>query len=113
MLTFKRGIQDVKLQEQEQSSLPMQELVGKTHDELFKLFQELNSEDTADPKVKWKKTLQIIEKPGEGIGCEIMQRPIPGRNVNMCKNVSVFRGISIEAWLEYSLNFLAYMGDDP
>jgi hypothetical protein len=31
----------------------------------------------------------------------------------MCKNVSVFRGISIEAWLEYSLNFLAYMGDDP
>jgi hypothetical protein len=38
MLTFKRGIQDVKLQEQEQSSLPMQELVGKTHDQLFKLF---------------------------------------------------------------------------
>ena len=86
MLTFKRGIQDDKLKEAEETALPMQNMVGKSHDDLIKLFEELNAEDTNDPKLKWKKTLQIIEKPGEGIGCQIMQRPIPGRNVNMCKN---------------------------
>ena len=42
-----------------------------------------------------------------------MQRPIPGRNINMCKNVTIFRKISIEAWVEFATNFLAYNADDP
>ena len=50
----------------------MQSLVGKSHEELLKLFEELNAENTADPTLKWKKTLEIIEKPGEGLGCHIM-----------------------------------------
>jgi len=77
------------------------------------MYNELAAEDTSDPTKKWRKTLEIIEKDGNGIGCNIMQRPIQGRNVNMCKNTTVFRGISIEAWREYSLNFLKYMADDP
>ena len=57
------------LKEADETALPMQKMVGKSHEELIKLFEELNAEDTSDPKNKWKKTLQIIEKPGEGIGC--------------------------------------------
>ena len=77
------------------------------------MYDGLAAEDTTDTKNKWRKTLEIVEKDGNGIACVIMQRPIPGRNVNMCKNTTVFRGISIEAWREYSLNFLKYMADDP
>jgi hypothetical protein len=69
MLAFKRGIKDEALKEADETALPMQKMVGKSHEELIKLFEELNAEDTSDPKNKWKKTLQIIEKPGEGIGC--------------------------------------------
>ena len=57
MLTFKRGIQDDKLKEAEETALPMQSMIGKSHDDLIKLFEELNAEDTNDPKLKWKKTL--------------------------------------------------------
>lgn len=111
MLVFKRGIVDPTLKEPEQTSLPMEKMVGSSHADLIKIFEDLNAEDTADPKNKWTKRLEMPEK--DGLGCLILQRPIPGRNVNMCKNDSVFRGVSIEAWREYSLNFLKYMEDDP
>ena len=52
----------------------------------------------------------MVEK--DGIACTVYSRKIPGRRVNMCKNVSVFRGVTIKAWLEFSLNFMKYMDDD-
>lgn len=45
------------MKEAEETALPMQSMIGKSHDDLIKLFEELNAEDTNDPKLKWKKTL--------------------------------------------------------
>ena len=86
-------------------------MVGKDKEHLLKIFSDLNNEDTSDPKNKWKKTLEIKEK--DGLACLVQQRPVPGRNVNMFKNATIFRGISIGAWLEFSINFMEYMKDDP
>ena len=91
-------------------SLPLQGMATADHEALKKIFYDLESENVADSALKWKKTLDMEEK--DGIQCVVYTRPIPGRRVNMCKNVSVFRGIKIETWLEFSLNFLKYMDDD-
>ena len=52
-------------------------------------------------------------KEEDGIGCLVHQGPVPGRSVNMFKNVTVFRKVTIGAWLEFSTNFLKYMENDP
>ena len=114
MLTYKRGMDDGTLKKaavEETDTLPLQQMVGGDHEALKKIFYDLAAEDVADASFKWKKTLDMEEK--DGIKCTVYTRPIQGRRVNMCKNVSVFRGVSIKAWLEFSLNFLKYMGDDP
>lgn len=49
----------------------------------------------------------------DGCSCIMYTRPIPGRRTNMCKNVSVFRGVSLRAWFELAVNFIDYMQDDP
>lgn len=68
-------------------------MVGQGHEEIMKLFTDLDAEDINDKALKWKKTLEMPEK--DGISCIIHQRPITGRSINMCKNVTVFRGISL------------------
>ena len=45
-------------------------MVGKDKEHLIKIFEELNSEDTSDPKNKWKKTLEI--KESDGLSCLVL-----------------------------------------
>ena len=113
MLTYKRGLDEGKepAKKDKENTLPLHQLVGKDKEHLLKIFEDLNKEDTADPKNKWKKTLEIKEK--DGLGCLVMQRPVEGRNVNLFKNSTVFRKVTIGAWLEFSTNFNEYMKDDP
>jgi len=114
MLAYKRGMDDGRLRKmakEDTDTLPLQSMVGGDHDAIKKIFYDLEAEDVADSATKWKKTLDMPEK--DGLKCTVYARPIPGRRVNMCKNVTIFRGISIKAWLEFSLNFLKYMEDDP
>lgn len=42
-------------------------MVGKDKEHLLKIFDDLNNEDFSDPKLKWKKTLEIKEKDGLGV----------------------------------------------
>jgi hypothetical protein len=49
----------------------------------------------------------------DGCGCTMYTRPIPGKRVNMCKNISFFKGVSLRAWFELAANFISYMADDP
>jgi len=81
------------------------------HEDILKLFEDLNSEDISDPKNGWKLSLDMVEK--DGVKCQVYQRPIPGRGIKMCKNETIMRNITIEAWYEFSTNFMKYMGDDP
>jgi len=76
-----------------------------------KIYYDLAAESMDDKALKWKKTLTMAEK--DGVGCTIYTRPIPGRRVNMVKNESVFRGVSLRAWFELAVNFIDYMQDDP
>jgi hypothetical protein len=113
MLAYKRGMDDGTLKRaaaDDTNVLPLQQMANADHESLKKIFYDLAAEDVADAALKWKKTLDMEEK--DGIKCTVYARPIPGRRVNMCKNVSIFRGISIKTWLEFSLNFLKYMDDD-
>jgi hypothetical protein len=113
MLSYKRGMDDGTLKkaaQEDTDALPLQGMATADHDALKKIFNDLESENVADSAFKWKKTLDMEEI--DGIKCTVYARPIPGRRVNMCKNVSVFRGIKIATWLEFSLNFLKYMDDD-
>ena len=113
MLAYKRGMDDGTLKKEsteDTDTLPLQQMATADHDALKKIFYDLEAEDLADSALKWKKTLDMDEV--DGIKCTVYSRPIKGRRVNMCKNVSVFRGIKIKTWLEFSLNFQKYMDDD-
>ena len=113
ILTYKRGLDAgaEPAKKDSKDTLPLHQMVGKDKEHLLKIFEDLNNEDTSDPKNKWKKTLEIKEK--DGLKVLVQQRPVPGRNVNLFKNETVFRNITIKAWLQFSLNFLEYMKDDP
>jgi len=106
MLIYKRGMDDKSLTkpEEDTGSLP---LAGTDADSIKKIFYDLAAENVDDKALKWKKTLTMPE--ADGIGCTIYTRPIAGRRVNMCKNVSVFRGVTLRAWFELAVNFIDYM----
>jgi len=99
ILTYKRGLDQgaTPAKVDAKDSLPLHAMVGKDKEHLLKIFDDLNAEDTTDKKNGWKKTLEIKEK--DGLKCLVQQRPIPGRNVNLFKNETMFRGITIGAWL--------------
>lgn len=70
LLVYKRGIDEGSLvanKEAEETALPLESMVDQDQESLLKIFNDLNSEDTSDPKSKWKKTLEIKET--EGYGC--------------------------------------------
>ena len=71
----------------------------------------MDKESVLDKKFGWYCTLDIPEK--DGVKCKIYQRPIPGRSIKMCRNDTVQRGVSIDAWKEFSLNFMKYSMNDP
>lgn len=83
----------------------------KSHDDILQIFNELAAEDIKEKALGWKLSLDMVEK--DGVKCQVYQRPIKGRGIKMCKNITVMRGLTIGAWLEFSTNFLKYMGDDP
>jgi len=116
MLMYKRGMDDGTLKRgavEDTENLPLKTLtdVGEDLEAQKKVFADLDAEDVNDKALKWKKTLDMPEK--DGMMSTVYSRPIPGRRVNMVKNVSVFRGISLAAWHEFSINFLKYNMDDP
>lgn len=55
------------------------------------VFWELIKEDLADPKLKWKKSLEVKEK--NGISCIMHQRPMDG-GLSMIRTDMVMRGVS-------------------
>jgi hypothetical protein len=115
MLMYKRGMDDKSLTkpEEDTGALPiasLTEMHGSDAEAIKKIFYDLAAEDVDDKALKWTKSLTMAEV--DGCGCTIYTRPIVGRRVNMCKNVSVFRGVSLRAWFELAVNFIDYMQDD-
>ena len=116
MLMYKRGMDDGTLKRgavEETETLPLKDLVaaGTDIEGIKKIFFDLEKEDVNDKSFGWKTTLKMPEK--DGMSCNVYTRPIPGRRVNMCKNVTTYKGITLEAWFEYSVNFMTYLMDDP
>ena len=118
MLIYKRGMDDGSLTknatEDNTGVSPIGALVsehGADAEAVKKIYYDLAAESMDDKALKWKKTLTMKEE--EGVGCTIYTRPIPGRRVNMVKNESVFRGVTLRAWFELAVNFIDYMQDDP
>lgn len=116
MLMYKRGMDDKTLTKpvEDTGALPIAALVeinGADAEAVKKIYYDLAAEDVNDKNLKWKKTLEMPE--ADGMGSIMYTRPIVGRRVNMCKNVSIFRGVTLRAWFELAVNFIDYMQDDP
>ena len=117
MLIYKRGMDDKTLTKPGEDTVApplssLTEMQGSLDAEAIKkIYLDLAAEDIDDKSLKWTKTLTMPEK--DGVGCTMYTRPIKGRRVNMCKNVSVFRGVTLRTWFELASNFIDYMQDDP
>lgn len=118
MLMYKRGMDDKSLTkpkpEEDTGVLPIKSLTdvhGGDQEAVKKIYYDLAAEDMNDKALGWKQTLVMPE--ADGVACTIYTRPIPGRRVNMVKNESIFRGVSLRAWFELAVNFIDYMKDDP